>query len=133
MSVSFAQVLGEAFSLDDDEDQLVREVTHLWIPEGRYRVEVSSVPAGGKATPSTGCGLQSAFAGKQRAALFGWVGFRQLGSDGRHRPFRQKDGDGYLARALGRSRNLQASGLLHHARREDCVRTAPAVGVAQDD
>ncbi|KAL8273308.1 hypothetical protein Esti_002809 [Eimeria stiedai] len=40
------RVLGEAFSLDDDEDQLVREVTHLWIPEGRYRVEVDAVPAG---------------------------------------------------------------------------------------
>lgn len=40
------QVLGEAFSLDDDEDQLIREVTHLWIPMGRYRVEVDCVPAG---------------------------------------------------------------------------------------
>ncbi|OEH79683.1 u5 small nuclear protein [Cyclospora cayetanensis] len=39
-------VLGEAFSLDDDEDQLVREVVHLWIPMGRYRVEVDCVPAG---------------------------------------------------------------------------------------
>ncbi len=37
----FGQVLGEAYSLDDDEDHAVREVTHLWIYEGRYRVEVS--------------------------------------------------------------------------------------------
>ncbi|CEM07887.1 unnamed protein product [Vitrella brassicaformis CCMP3155] len=40
------KVLGEAFSLDDDEDKTEREVTALWIYEGRYRVEVSHVPAG---------------------------------------------------------------------------------------
>eukprot|EP00921_Rhytidocystis_pertsovi_P003748 GHVQ01006497.1.p1 GENE.GHVQ01006497.1~~GHVQ01006497.1.p1 ORF type:complete len:1021 (-),score=146.21 GHVQ01006497.1:1463-4525(-) len=40
------KVLGEAFSLDDDEDMAIREVTNLWIYEGRYRVEVSHVPAG---------------------------------------------------------------------------------------
>eukprot|EP00922_Rhytidocystis_sp_ex-Travisia-forbesii_P033413 GHVS01049656.1.p1 GENE.GHVS01049656.1~~GHVS01049656.1.p1 ORF type:complete len:1006 (+),score=141.40 GHVS01049656.1:85-3102(+) len=40
------KVLGESFSLDDDEDMVVREVTNLWIYEGRYRVEVSHVPAG---------------------------------------------------------------------------------------
>jgi len=40
------KVLGEAFSLDDDEDMSVKVVEHLWIYQGRYRVEVSHVPAG---------------------------------------------------------------------------------------
>jgi len=40
------KILGEAFSLDDDEDMAIREVQNLWIYEGRYRVEVSHVPAG---------------------------------------------------------------------------------------
>jgi U5 small nuclear ribonucleoprotein component len=40
------KILGEAFSLDDDEDMTIREVQNLWIYEGRYRVEVSHVPAG---------------------------------------------------------------------------------------
>uniref|UniRef100_A0A0G4G840 Tr-type G domain-containing protein n=1 Tax=Chromera velia CCMP2878 TaxID=1169474 RepID=A0A0G4G840_9ALVE len=40
------RVLGEAFSLDDDEDMALREVDRLWVYEGRYRVEVSAVPAG---------------------------------------------------------------------------------------
>ncbi|EPT31050.1 elongation factor 2 family protein [Toxoplasma gondii ME49] len=40
------KVLGEAFSLDDDEDMVIRDITHLWVLEGRYRVEVSHVPAG---------------------------------------------------------------------------------------
>jgi U5 small nuclear ribonucleoprotein component len=40
------KVLGEAFSLDDDEDMAVRVVEALWIFQGRYRIEVSHVPAG---------------------------------------------------------------------------------------
>ena len=32
-------MLGEAFSLDDDEDMTVKVVEHLWIYQGRYRVE----------------------------------------------------------------------------------------------
>jgi U5 small nuclear ribonucleoprotein component len=40
------KILGEAYSLDDDEDMTIREVQNLWIYEGRYRVEVSHVPAG---------------------------------------------------------------------------------------
>jgi U5 small nuclear ribonucleoprotein component len=40
------KILGESYSLDDDEDMTVREVQNLWIYEGRYRVEVSHVPAG---------------------------------------------------------------------------------------
>lgn len=46
MCYCYPQVLGEAFSLDDDEDMVVRDVSHLWILEGRYRVEISHVPAG---------------------------------------------------------------------------------------
>lgn len=40
------KIFGEAYSLDDDEDMTIREVSNLWIYEGRYRVEVSHVPAG---------------------------------------------------------------------------------------
>jgi len=40
------KIMGESFSLDDDEDMAIREVQNLWIYEGRYRVEVSHVPAG---------------------------------------------------------------------------------------
>eukprot|EP00929_Paragymnodinium_shiwhaense_P000231 TRINITY_DN100482_c0_g1_i1.p1 TRINITY_DN100482_c0_g1~~TRINITY_DN100482_c0_g1_i1.p1 ORF type:complete len:984 (+),score=344.63 TRINITY_DN100482_c0_g1_i1:96-3047(+) len=40
------KILGENYSLDDDEDMAIREVQSLWIYEGRYRVEVSHVPAG---------------------------------------------------------------------------------------
>jgi len=40
------KILGENYSLDDDEDMTVREIQNLWIYEGRYRVEVSHVPAG---------------------------------------------------------------------------------------
>lgn len=40
------KIMGENFSLDDDEDMTVREIQNLWIYEGRYRVEVSHVPAG---------------------------------------------------------------------------------------
>lgn len=40
------KILGESYSLDDDEDMTIREVSNLWIYEGRYRVEVSHVPAG---------------------------------------------------------------------------------------
>eukprot|EP01054_Gregarina_sp_Poly1_P004284 Gregarina_sp_Poly_1__4283@NODE_232_length_11105_cov_98_544211_g205_i0_p1_GENE_NODE_232_length_11105_cov_98_544211_g205_i0NODE_232_length_11105_cov_98_544211_g205_i0_p1_ORF_typecomplete_len1029_score172_03GTP_EFTU/PF00009_27/9e33EFTUD2/PF16004_5/1_1e29EFTUD2/PF16004_5/4_6e03EFG_IV/PF03764_18/4e21EFG_C/PF00679_24/4_4e17GTP_EFTU_D2/PF03144_25/7_9e12EFG_II/PF14492_6/3e10MMR_HSR1/PF01926_23/0_001SRPRB/PF09439_10/0_036GBP/PF02263_19/0_064_NODE_232_length_11105_cov_98_544211_g205_i039937079 len=40
------RVLGENYTLDDDEDVAVREISHLWIYQGRYRVEVSEVTAG---------------------------------------------------------------------------------------
>lgn len=41
------KVLGETYSLEDTEDMEIREVTHLWIYQaGRYRVEISHVPAG---------------------------------------------------------------------------------------
>ncbi|CAD2097832.1 U5 small nuclear ribonuclear protein, putative [Plasmodium vinckei lentum] len=40
------RILGEGYTLDDDEDMISRVITHLWIYEGRYRVEVDEVPAG---------------------------------------------------------------------------------------
>ncbi|CAJ1351624.1 unnamed protein product [Effrenium voratum] len=40
------KILGETYSLDDDEDMAIKEIQNLWIMEGRYRVEVSHVPAG---------------------------------------------------------------------------------------
>ncbi|AFZ81019.1 U5 small nuclear ribonucleoprotein, putative [Theileria equi strain WA] len=40
------KILGESYTLDDDEDVLTRKVESLWISEARYRVQVSSVPAG---------------------------------------------------------------------------------------
>ncbi|EUD67531.1 hypothetical protein C922_02237 [Plasmodium inui San Antonio 1] len=40
------RILGEGYSPSDDEDMITRVVTHLWIYEGRYRVEVDEVPAG---------------------------------------------------------------------------------------
>lgn len=40
------KIMGESYSLDDDEDMAIKEVQNLWIAEGRYRVEVSHVPAG---------------------------------------------------------------------------------------
>ncbi|CAD7925866.1 unnamed protein product [Amoebophrya sp. A120] len=40
------QVLGENYSLSDDEDRSNRVAQSLWISQGRYRVEISHVPAG---------------------------------------------------------------------------------------
>ncbi|ORM40766.1 U5 small nuclear ribonucleoprotein component [Babesia sp. Xinjiang] len=40
------KILGDGYTLDDDEDMQIRNVGALWIAEGRYRVEVNSVPAG---------------------------------------------------------------------------------------
>ncbi|GIX64353.1 elongation factor 2 family protein [Babesia caballi] len=40
------KMLGEAYTLDDDEDMQFREIGALWVAEGRYRVELGSVPAG---------------------------------------------------------------------------------------
>ncbi|GFE54716.1 elongation factor 2 family protein [Babesia ovis] len=40
------KILGQGYTLDDDEDVQIRNVGALWISEGRYRVEVNSVPAG---------------------------------------------------------------------------------------
>ena len=40
------KVLGEAYSLDDQEDSAQQVVSRLWVYNARYRVEVSEVPAG---------------------------------------------------------------------------------------
>ena len=40
------RVLGEAYSVDDEEDSSVRTITKIWIYNARYRVEVSGVGAG---------------------------------------------------------------------------------------
>lgn len=40
------RVLGEGYSLDDDEDMAIKDVGRLWIAEGRYHVEITGVIAG---------------------------------------------------------------------------------------
>lgn len=40
------KVLGDAYSADDDEDMSARTVDSTWVSQGRYRVEVTRVPAG---------------------------------------------------------------------------------------
>ena len=40
------RVLGEGYTLEDEEDSRVSVVGRLWISEARYKVEVSRVPAG---------------------------------------------------------------------------------------
>eukprot|EP00802_Teleaulax_amphioxeia_P003246 Tamp_03249.p1 GENE.Tamp_03249~~Tamp_03249.p1 ORF type:complete len:989 (-),score=348.22 Tamp_03249:779-3745(-) len=40
------KVLGEGYTLDDDEDMTVKTVTDIWLYQGRYRVPVSSASAG---------------------------------------------------------------------------------------
>ncbi|KAI8975759.1 P-loop containing nucleoside triphosphate hydrolase protein [Mycotypha africana] len=41
------RVLGEGYSIDDEEDMTMQKVENTWIYESRYRVEVEGVPAGG--------------------------------------------------------------------------------------
>ena len=40
------RVLGEGYSLDDDEDMAIKDVGRLWVAEGRYHVEITGVTAG---------------------------------------------------------------------------------------
>jgi U5 small nuclear ribonucleoprotein component len=40
------KVLGEHYSLEDEEDMNVCEVTKLWLPEARYRIELQQASAG---------------------------------------------------------------------------------------
>lgn len=40
------KVLGESYSLEDQEDSATKRVSRLWIYMSRYRVEVSEVAAG---------------------------------------------------------------------------------------
>ncbi|KAG0742649.1 hypothetical protein G6F57_010562 [Rhizopus arrhizus] len=41
------RVLGESYTVDDEEDMAMQKVEYTWIYESRYRVEVEGVPAGG--------------------------------------------------------------------------------------
>lgn len=40
------RVLGEAYSLEDEEDMSVQEITKIWVYQSRYRVQVNRVTAG---------------------------------------------------------------------------------------
>jgi len=40
------KVLGENYSLDDPEDQITQEISRIFIPEARYKIEVNSLSAG---------------------------------------------------------------------------------------
>lgn len=40
------RVLGEDYSPEDDEDMSIQEVSHVWIHESRYRIEVPELSAG---------------------------------------------------------------------------------------
>ena len=40
------RVLGEGFSVDDEEDMSIKQITKIWIYEARYRIEVNQVKAG---------------------------------------------------------------------------------------
>lgn len=40
------RVLGEGYSLDDEEDMAAAQIANVWIPETRYAVPVDGVPAG---------------------------------------------------------------------------------------
>eukprot|EP01100_Stratorugosa_tubuloviscum_P009783 TRINITY_DN4118_c0_g1_i2.p1 TRINITY_DN4118_c0_g1~~TRINITY_DN4118_c0_g1_i2.p1 ORF type:complete len:981 (-),score=453.57 TRINITY_DN4118_c0_g1_i2:109-3051(-) len=40
------KVLGENYSIDDEEDMVVSEIKEIWIYQSRYRIDVPSVPAG---------------------------------------------------------------------------------------
>lgn len=46
MYKNIKKILGENYSLEDEEDMSIKTITNLWIFEGTYRVEVNSVPAG---------------------------------------------------------------------------------------
>ena len=39
----FVKVLGEGYSLEDEEDMTVKQVTRIWVAQARYRVEVNQV------------------------------------------------------------------------------------------
>ncbi|CAG8516877.1 5124_t:CDS:10 [Paraglomus occultum] len=40
------RVLGEGYSIEDEEDMTIQEVSNVWIFESRYRIEVDGAPAG---------------------------------------------------------------------------------------
>lgn len=46
-SPASVRVLGENYSIDDEEDMVIATISDTWIAESRYNVPVSGVPAGG--------------------------------------------------------------------------------------
>ncbi len=40
------KVLGEGFTLEEEEDIVVKKVSNLWICQARYKVEVDKIGAG---------------------------------------------------------------------------------------
>ncbi|XP_065897032.1 116 kDa U5 small nuclear ribonucleoprotein component-like [Dysidea avara] len=40
------RILGENFTLEDEEDSKIGQVGRLWVSEARYKIEISRVPAG---------------------------------------------------------------------------------------
>jgi U5 small nuclear ribonucleoprotein component len=40
------KVLGEAFTLEEEEDSIVKRINKLWVMEARYKVEVDKLGAG---------------------------------------------------------------------------------------
>ena len=40
------KVLGEGYTLEEEEDMIVRTVSRLWINQGRYKIEVDMMTAG---------------------------------------------------------------------------------------
>jgi 116 kDa U5 small nuclear ribonucleoprotein component len=40
------RVLGEGFTIEEEEDMIVRSVTRLWINQCRYKIEVDMMTAG---------------------------------------------------------------------------------------
>ena len=40
------KVLGEGYTLEDDEDMTIKTVSNIWLYQGRYRVPISTASAG---------------------------------------------------------------------------------------
>ena len=38
--------MGEGYTLEEEEDVIVREISRLWIMQGRYKIEVDMMTAG---------------------------------------------------------------------------------------
>lgn len=40
------KVLGEGYTIEEEEDMIMRKVERLWINQGRYKIEVDMMTAG---------------------------------------------------------------------------------------
>lgn len=38
--------MGEGYTLEEEEDVIMREISRLWIMQGRYKIEVDMMTAG---------------------------------------------------------------------------------------